>query len=142
MIAKYPGYIHCLFFLFLASCGTAGGDLSVSRGMIIRESGTIRSGTYLIPGIDSEEGVVITILGRDIELDFQGAVIQGASDQVSDGSLNGIGICLDQATNVANKNLTLKGYGNGKQCKSCEGLILEDVSLDQNTIPQEYTQLP
>lgn len=114
----------------------------MSRGMVIRESGTIRSGTYLIPGLASADGMVITILGRDIELDFQGAVIQGASDQGSGDTLAGIGICLDQATNVTIKNLTLKGYRVGLQCKSCEGLILDGVDLDGNTIPQEYTHLP
>lgn len=142
MITGYPRYISCLFFLILISCGTTVDDLSVSRGMVIRESGTIRSGTYLIPGVASEAGMVITILGRDIELDFQGAVIQGASDQVSGDTLGGVGICLDQATNVTIKNLTLKGYRVGLQCKSCEGLVLENVDLEGNTIPQEYTQLP
>lgn len=142
MITGQPRYIQCLFFLILFSCGTAGEELSVSRGMVIRESGTIRSGTYLIPGIESEDGVVMTILGRDITLDFQGAVIQGASDQGSGNPQTGIGICLDQASNVTIKNLTLKGYRVGLQCKSCEGLVLDHVDLDGNTFPQEYTKLP
>lgn len=142
MIAAFPRYICCLFFLILISCGAASDDLSVSRGMVIRESGTIRSGTYLIPGLASVDGMVITILGRDIELDFQGAVIQGASDQGSGDTLAGIGICLDQASNVTIKNLTLKGYRVGLQCKSCEGLVLDGVDLDGNTMPQEYTHLP
>lgn len=142
MIKGFSRYIIYLFFLILISCGSTGDALSVSRGMVIRDSGSIRSGTYLIPGIEAEDGIVITILGRDIELDFQGAVIQGASDQGSAESLIGIGLCLDQATNVTIKNLTVKGYRVGLQCKSCEALVLEGVDLEGNTIPQEYTQLP
>ncbi len=142
MQKRYSRYIIYLFFLILFSCGLSGDGLSVSRGMVIRESGAIRSGTYLIPGAESEDGIVITILGRDIELDFQGAVIQGASDQVAGERLSGIGICLDQASNVTIRNLTLKGYRIGVQCKSCEDLILENVDLERNSIPQEYTKLP
>lgn len=142
MITGLPRYIYCLSFLILLCCGSTGEELSVYRGMVIRESATIRSGTYLIPGIESEEGIVMTILGRDIELDFQGAVIQGASDQASGLPLAGVGICLDQASNVVIKNLTLKGYQVGLKCKSCEGLVLENVDLTGNTLPQEYTRLP
>lgn len=139
--SKYRKWLS-LFFLVLISCGAGGKEWTVSRGMVIRETGSIRSGTYLIPGIEGAESVVMTILGRDIELDFQGAVIQGASDQVSGDSLHGVGICLDQASNVTVKNLTLKGYKIGLQCKSCVGLILENVDLEGNTLPQEYTSLP
>lgn len=138
---KGSRWLH-LLFLILVSCGAGGEDLAVSRGMVVRESTSIRSGTYLIPGIASEVGAVMTVLGRDVELDFQGAVIQGASNQLTTDSLSGIGICLDQATNVTLKNLTLKGYRIGLQCKSCEGLVLENVSLSGNTIPQEHTSLP
>lgn len=128
--------------LLLWGCGPAGPELSLTRGMVVRESSSIRQGTYLIPGGQEESAPVVIIRGREIVLDFQGATVQGASASTDMDSFEGVGICIDQATDVIIRNLTIQGYAVGIQCKSCLDLRLENVDLSGNTVPQENTSLP
>ena len=133
---------YYLLLLLLWGCGPVGPELSLTRGLIVRESSSIRQGTYLIPGGQEDRAPVVTIRGREIVLDFQGATVQGSATSAEADTFEGVGICIDQATDVTIRNVTIKGYSVGIQCKSCLDLRLENVDLTGNTIPQENTALP
>ncbi|MDP5172166.1 MAG: hypothetical protein NWR72_18125 [Bacteroidia bacterium] len=128
--------------LLITGCGGENEELTLTRGMSIRKSAFVREGTYFIPGIDSTASAVLTILGRDLVIDFQGAVLQGANSNEEKGGYSGVAIFVDQASHVTLKNLTIRGYKTGLACKSCEDLVLENVILADNLLPQENLSIP
>lgn len=142
MKASRKSVIFLLFGAWLCGCGPAGPELTLTRGIVVRESASFREGTYLIPGVKGTDAPVVIIRGREIVLDFRGATLQGSVSDGVEETFQGVGICIDQASKIVIRNVTVKGYHLGILCKSCEGLQLENVDLSGNSLPQEFTSLP
>ncbi len=124
--------VYCLLVMLTLGCGGGEEQISLIRGLVLRESVHIRPGTYLIPGDSANQEPVITVLGRDLDINFQGAVLQGISDHSGPVDEHGTAIFVDQATNVVLRNLTVKGYQTAIICRSCMNLELENVDLSDN----------
>ncbi len=136
--ARLLGGMLCL--LLWAGCDAEPEGQVLRRGLTLRETGLVRTGTYLIPG-DSGSGAVVTVHGRNIEIDFQGAVLQGSSNGADSSQYQGTGLCIDQASKVSLKNLRIRGYRTGLLCKSCEDLVMDNVDLSDNLVEQEKVEL-
>ncbi len=144
MKRRYAGIAILTLVLgtMLPNCGGSQEGQPLARGITLQESGRVRTGTYLIPNLSEEEGPVVTIRGRYIDLDFQGAVLQGMSNLEMGQPLTGTGVCLDQASQITLRNLTVRGYAVGLECKSCLDLTLVNVHLEENLEPMRSTVIP
>lgn len=107
-------------------------EIELSKGLVIEASATVKKGTYVVPS-RSETGQVaaITIRGKGITVDFQGATLAGSGPDTPPDQRRGIGIRVD-GENVTIKNAKIRGYKVGLVAWKVKGLKLEDCDVSYN----------
>jgi parallel beta-helix repeat protein len=117
---------------FFASMPMLGGEdvpVKLARDMRITSSGLIAPGTYRI-GDDGDRGA-IRITGDGITVDFQGATLIGAGDDVDADQYVGRGIWIE-GKHVTIRNANVRGYKIGIYAENAPGLRIEGCDVSRN----------
>ncbi|MGE3127535.1 MAG: right-handed parallel beta-helix repeat-containing protein [Fimbriimonadaceae bacterium] len=107
-------------------------EVELRAGQVIETTATVKPGVYLAKSW-SETGQVaaITIKGKGITVDFQGATLSGSNQDTAPNERKGIGIRID-GENVTIKNAKIRGYKIGLIAWNVKGLKLLDCDVSYN----------
>ncbi|MFT5385558.1 MAG: parallel beta-helix repeat protein, partial [Saprospiraceae bacterium] len=120
-----------IVILFYPSC-TAHTDVKLKKGMVIRQSITIKKDTFFLSGADTSSMPVITIEGDDIVVDFNGAVLIGSQDYDQPHTFTGLGIEIKSGKNITIKNVVVRGYKVGLIATGIDSLEILDSDFSYN----------
>ena len=107
----------------------ADKPLKLEPGLKITANATIAPGTYVIPA--KWEEPAITIAGDNITVDFAGAELVGAADDVTPDQFEGLGIAVT-GTKVTLRNAKVRGYKVGIRVHDSRGSTLEKLDVGGN----------
>jgi parallel beta-helix repeat protein len=122
----------CSFLLVLLSFGCGNNEIELKEGMTIKHSVTIKPGIYNLNGSDDLTKPVITIEGKNIVIDFNGAILEGAKKFDQPNEFQGLGILIKNAENVKIKNAIVKGFKIGLMAEGVDSLKIEDSNFSYN----------
>jgi len=107
-------------------------EIELSKGLVIEASTRVKPGVYNVASA-SETGQVaaITVRGKGITVDFQGATLSGSSEDTPPDQRKGIGIRID-GEDVTIKNAKIRGYKVGLIAWKVKGLKLLDCDVSYN----------
>ncbi|MCC6404004.1 MAG: right-handed parallel beta-helix repeat-containing protein [Fimbriimonadaceae bacterium] len=107
-------------------------EIELSKGLVIEASARVKPGVYNLASA-SETGQVatITVRGKGITVDFQGATLSGSREDTPPDQRKGIGIRID-GENVTIKNAKIRGYKVGLIAWNVKGLKLLDCDVSYN----------
>jgi len=128
--------IFCLLLLaLLPACLLAQtSEISLTKGLIIKESCKILPGNYSI-SLSSEKEPGITISGENLVIDFQNAEMRGAPEGVLPNQFSGRAILI-KGKNITLKNARARGYKIALFAEGVEGLTLENCDFSYNYRPR------
>ncbi len=125
--------------LALTLTATAPPDtIALAAGMVIDRSVVVRPGRYRLappPG----DSVAVRIRGAGVTVDFQGAVLEGTDPAVDDDARAGIGILIEEATDVTVRRARIRGYRVGVLARGVRGLFLADNDVSDNWRPRLWS---
>jgi len=111
----------------------------LSAGQVIDRSVTIRPGTYQIEAPDDLTKPALTIRGRDITVDFNGATLRGSAAGADPDTMKGVGVLVDGGTGVTIKNAVIRGYKVGILAKRSPNLHIAHNDLSYNWKQRLYS---
>lgn len=117
--------------IFLFSCKKNTTNIRLEKGMVISESVTVFTDTFKINSLHNQTKPALTIKGKNIVVDFQGAVLQGSNDEYFPNKFYGIGI-LVEGENIEIKNLEIKNYSGGFVADNVDGLKITNSKFNNN----------
>ncbi|MBI2930077.1 MAG: right-handed parallel beta-helix repeat-containing protein [Planctomycetes bacterium] len=97
---------------------------------VITQSVRVKPGTYRIP--DAKADGIVRIKGEDLTIDFQGAVLIGATEDAKPDQFRGFGVIADECRNLTVKNLVVRGMKVGMYFKRCDGLTVTGCDVSGN----------
>ncbi len=113
--------------------------MSVTAGMVIDRSITVRPGVYRLPASADLQTPAITIRGQNITIDFNGATLVGSADAADPDTFAGVGILIDGGTQVTLKNAVIRGYKVGILARRSHALHLTHNDLSYNWKQRLYS---
>jgi hypothetical protein len=113
--------------------------ISLSPGMLIDRSVTVRPGVYRLPAASDLETPGLTIFGQTLTIDFNGATLAGGPETADPDSFAGVGIFIDGGSNVTVKNAVIRGYKVGILARQSSGLHLTGHDLSCNWKQRLYS---
>lgn len=117
-----------LGILLLIANPAAQGQIRLERGMVITTSSVVEPRDYFI---SSDSTGAIVIRGHNIEVDFRGARLIGASDSQSPDTFTGTGIRIE-GSNITVRNAVVRGYKLGIWATNSNGLRITASDLSYN----------
>ena len=117
-------------FLFLFSC--TNKEIELKPGMTINRSVIIKPGEYVLNAAEDLSTPVITIEGKNIVVDFNGAILKGSNQFDLPNEFKGLGILVKNAENVKIINAVVKGYKVGLMAEGTDSLKIEDSDFSYN----------
>lgn len=123
--------LFCVGFVFLPWVSHAQKLVALRKGMVITHSVIIKKDTYFL-STNGEKKPVIEIKGSNIEIDFNGAVLTGNSNQDRPDKFAGIGIQIIQGSHITIKNAVIKGFKIGLFGKGIANLNIENSVFSYN----------
>jgi len=126
LFTKVPpgtGLLLLLISSLAFSCRPNSRAVDLVQQRSFRQSALVRQDTYRLPA--SEQALLVS--GKDIHLDFQGAVLEGFS---SADQLIGTALLIKEAQRVTIENLYISGYQWGIIARGVEQLVLRNVHID------------
>lgn len=135
------------YFLFLlitsvafVSCGKIPKTVTLSSGLQINHTVLIDSNVYNLPAPDdSLQEAVITIEGENIDLDFKGAILNGAGPEMMPNQFTGLGVLIKNSKNVTIRNLVAKGYKVALMAQNVDSLQIIDCDFSYNYRQKLYS---
>lgn len=115
--------------LLVAAPAAAQSTIALQPGMVITESVTITPGNYRIPA-DSTGAIIIR--GDDIEVDFNGAILDGGQPGQAPDTFAGTGIRIQQGSGIVLRNATVKGYKLGLWATDTPGIRITTSDFSYN----------
>ncbi len=109
----------------------AQNKIELHPGMVIRESVTIKSGTYHLQSTDLETPV-ITITGENITIDFNNSLLYGKLEGQMPNEFNGLGILIKSGKNITIKNLRVRGFKVALMAQNVDHLQILDSDFSYN----------
>src|SRR5688572_18900354 len=115
-----------------------GGDVaarqgvSLTQGMVIERSVTIRPGTYRLSGSADLNSPAITIRGENITVDFTGATLIGSADEANPDEFAGVAVLVDGGSKVTIRGATIRGFKVGILARNSPDLHLTKNDLSYN----------
>ena len=116
----------------LLSSGTAAQTTSLTPGMVIDRSTTIRAGVYRFAAAADLTSPAVTIRGANIIVDFNGAELVGFADAADPDSFAGVGLLVDGGSKVTIKNAKIRGFKVGILARRSPDLHLTRNDLSYN----------
>lgn len=126
---------HLKIFVFLIALiclGCADKAIELKAGMTIRHSVKIKPGVYQLNGNEDLTKPVITIEGKNLEIDFNGATLSGSGEFDRPDQFLGLGILVKNGENIKIKNAIVKGYKVGLMAEGVDSLKIEDSNFSNN----------
>ena len=114
--------------------GTARQEISLTSGLVIDRSVTVRHRTYHLASKDIDSPAVL-IRGDNITVDFNGAVLAGGEGDADPDSFTGTGILIDGGSKVTLKNAVVRGYKVGIRARRSP-----DLRLTRNDVSYNWKQ--
>jgi parallel beta-helix repeat protein len=109
--------------------GQSGQTVPLTPGMLINRSVTITPGHYLIPA-DSTGAIIIR--GDGIEVDFGGAVLDGAPQGTPPDAFSGTGIRVEGGQDIIIRNAVVRGYKLGLWATNTPGIRITESDFSYN----------
>ena len=125
-------YFKFLPFLIALFCLACNQEIELKAGMTINHSVKIKPGIYNLNGSEDLTNPVITIEGKDITIDFNGAVLNGANEFDLPNEFSGVGILVKNGENIKIINAIVKGYKIGLMGEGVDSLKIEDSNFSYN----------
>lgn len=126
------------FALLLLACmislpeiSLAQKQVKLTKGMKIDHSVLIKKDTYTFLS-NGDKTAAIEIKGSNIEIDFNGAVLVGNSNEARPDKFSGIGIHIVEGSHITIKNAVIKGFKIGLLAKGIDHLVIENCDLSYN----------
>jgi parallel beta-helix repeat protein len=109
----------------------AQGQVSLTAGMVIDHSITVKPGTYRLPSA-SLETPAIAVRGANVTIDLTGVTIEGGEPLADPDGYTGVGILIDGASNVTIKGGAVRGYKIGIRAAKSPKLHITGVDASYN----------
>ena len=120
------------FFVALFCIGCSSSEIELKAGMTIMRSVKIKPGTYLITASEDLSNPAINIEGKDIVIDFNGAILEGANTFDLPNEFEGVGISVKNGENIKIINAIVKGYKIGLMAEGIDSLKIVDSDFSYN----------
>ena len=127
---QYLQILSLFSFLFLFSC--TNKEIELKSGMTINRSVIIKPGEYVLNAAEDLSTPVITIEGKNIVVDFNGAILKGSNQFDLPNEFKGLGILVKNAENVKIINAVVRGYKVGLIAEGTDSLKIEDSNFSYN----------
>ena len=118
-----------VFLVILVLPARAQVTVPLEAGMVITESLTITPGHYTFPA-DSTGAIIIR--GDDIEVDFNGAILDGARPGQTPDQFGGTGIRVESGSGIVIRNAVVKGYKLGLWATDSPGIHITHSDFSYN----------
>ncbi len=126
-------HLKIFFFLIVLFClGCNNQEIELKAGMTINHSVKVKPGIYSLNGSEDLTKPVITIEGKDIVIDFNGAVLKGSNEFDLPNEFKGLGILVKNGENIKIKNAIIKGFKIGLMAAEVDSLKIEDSDFSYN----------
>ncbi|MES1221933.1 MAG: right-handed parallel beta-helix repeat-containing protein [Bacteroidota bacterium] len=116
----------------IVSLAAFSQEKSITKGLRITKSVSIKSQVYRIDAFDSLNKSIILIEGNNITIDFKNATLRGSNAKKSPDEFFGVAILIQNSKNITVKNLKIKGYKIALLARNTEGLVLDNCDLSYN----------
>ena len=113
--------------------------VSLTQGMVIDRSITIRPGSYRLSASSDLKSPAITIRGENITVDFTGATLIGSPDTADPDQFAGVAILVDGGSRVTIRGATIRGYKVGILARNSPELHLTHNDLSYNWKQRLYS---
>lgn len=107
-------------------------QITLTGGMHITASATIKKGTYKLNAPAGFKTGVIIIEGDNITIDFNGSTLAGSTDKQFPNEFYGVSIFIKSGRNITIKNAVTKGYKVALLAQQVEGLTIENCDFSYN----------
>lgn len=115
----------------LVALPSAQEQVTLTPGMVIDRSITVKPGTYRLPSA-SFDAPAIVVRGSNITIDLTGVTIEGGEPFADPDGYVGTGILVDGASNVTIKGGAVRGYKVGIRAKETPKLHITGVDASYN----------
>jgi len=128
-LSKYS-FLFIIFLLISFSCKKSKTIkvIELENGLKIRESVTVIPNVYQMNADRNLKESVIKIEGKNLIVDFQGAILQGSNDKEFPDEYYGVGIEV-RGENIEIKNLIVKGYGIGLKVDESKNIKIDSSNF-------------
>ncbi|MEN9685307.1 MAG: hypothetical protein RLZZ28_1093, partial [Bacteroidota bacterium] len=103
-----------LFFtltLLVITSNLSASAIELKEGLVIRSSATIIAKTYYLNAAANLKNPLIIVDGKDIELDFSYAVLQGSNNISGPDEMYGLALYIKKgSSNITIKNAIIRGF--------------------------------
>ncbi|MBN8678530.1 MAG: right-handed parallel beta-helix repeat-containing protein [Chitinophagales bacterium] len=124
---------QALAFVFPVILHAQIPEVTLSKGMLLEQSCTIRPGIYELAVADKE--TCITISGNNLVVDFKQAELRGAPINGLPNLFTGTAIVV-KGKNITLRNLKARGYKVALYAEGVDSLLLEDCDFSYNYRPR------
>ncbi|WP_029278452.1 right-handed parallel beta-helix repeat-containing protein [Pedobacter borealis] len=129
---KYISRIFAVTTLLSLFFATASATvLSLTKGMHITKSITIKKGVYTLEASSSLSTSVIVVEGNNITVDFNGAELRGNNNKELPDEFKGVAIFI-KGNHVTLKNAIIKGYKVAVMARNSDVLVLDHNDFSYN----------
>ncbi|HJR61238.1 MAG TPA: NosD domain-containing protein [Vicinamibacterales bacterium] len=128
-------------FLLLSLQGEAQQTVPLTNGMVIERSITVRPGTYRLAASADLKRPAITIRGRHITVDFNGARLIGSPENADPDQFAGVAVLVDGGNDVTIRGATIRGYKVGILARNSPDLHITRNDLSYNWKQRLYSGL-
>ena len=111
---------------------TAPHPVQLRPGMRISHSVVVRKRVYTLRTKDEIQNPIITISGKNVTVDFNGATLQGTSQDTPPDQRKGLAILVENGKNITIKNAHIHGYKLAVLAKNTTGLHLSHCDWSYN----------
>ncbi len=118
--------------LLAAPVHAAVPQVQLKAGLAIERTSRVKPGVYRLPS-DSNDGsrAAITVRGKDITVDFGGAILEGTPQTVDPDQRAGTAIRVE-GSGVTIKNVKVRGYKLGLIARGVPGIRILDCDFSYN----------
>ena len=133
-------YLLLLGFLVYCLHGTAQGNEILRAGLLITKSVSIENQQYLIEADSSLKLPLIRISGKNIEVDFNQAILNGTKNPDRPNLMHGLALYITPGSeNITIKNLNLHGYKIALMAESVKHLSIINCNFSYNFRPELFS---
>ncbi len=114
-----------LFFLIVFMLSVSGQQKAPVKGMLIKKSIQFRKGIYHLQLPVLKEDPLIIIEGKNITVDFNDLVLDGAKPGETPDQFHGVAVLVRNSSHVTLKNVSIRGYKVAIKVIKTDHLVME-----------------
>lgn len=140
MHSKPVRHFFLLVFMVFGIVTTAHAQEKLRAGLVIDRSMQIEHASYYLEADSNLAKPVIHISGKNLEIDFNGAIINGSLHPDQPQLMKGLAIQIDAGSeNITIKNLNVQGYQIALFADSVQKLTIQHCNFSYNYRPALYS---